>query len=223
MAGVNPVRRALARAVAELERSGVASPRADAEQLAAHVLGVPRGRLALVDTFPPPAAARFPGAGRPPGRTGAAAAPHRHGRVRRAGAGGRAGVFIPRPETELLAQWAVAQPASVVVDLGSGTGALALSIAHARPQARVYAVEASAAARAWLRRNAADRARAGDRPIEVVAGDADRPGRAVRIGWNGGPGGVQPAVRARRGAGAAGGGRARATARRCSPAPTAWP
>lgn len=175
MAGVNPVRRALARAVAELERSGVASPRADAEQLAAHVLGIPRGRLALVDTFPPPAAARFQEL--VARRAERVPLQHLTGTV---GFGELElavgpGVFIPRPETELLAQWAVAQPASVVVDLGSGTGALALSIAHARPQARVYAVEASAAARAWLRRNAADRARAGDRPIEVVAGDATDP------------------------------------------------
>src|SRR5690606_7581918 len=134
MAGVRPV---LARAARVLERAGVASPRADAELLAAHVLGVPRGRLALVDTFPAPALARYEELVER--RAGRVPLQHLTGTV---GFGELElavgpGVFIPRPETELLAQWAVAQPGSVVVDLGSGTGALALSIAHARPQARV--------------------------------------------------------------------------------------
>jgi release factor glutamine methyltransferase len=85
------------------------------------------------------------------------------------------GAFVPRPETELLAQWAVGTGGGVVIDLGSGTGALALAIAHELPTARVYAVERSPAALRWLRRNAADRAAAGDRPVEVVAGDATDP------------------------------------------------
>lgn len=175
MASVMPVRTVLARAVAVLERSGVASPRADAELLAAHVLGVPRGRLALVDTFPAPALARY----QELVARRAERVPLQH-LTGRAGFGELdlavgPGVFIPRPETELLAQWALAQPAAVVVDLGSGAGALALSIAHARPEARVYAVERSPAALEWLRRNAAERAQAGDRPVEVVAGDATDP------------------------------------------------
>lgn len=175
MASVMPVRTVLARAVAVLEQSGVASPRADAELLAAHVLGVPRGRLALVDTFPAPALARY----QELVARRAERVPLQH-LTGRAGFGELdlavgPGVFIPRPETELLAQWALAQPAAVVVDLGSGAGALALSIAHARPEARVYAVERSPAALEWLRRNAAERAQAGDRPVEVVAGDATDP------------------------------------------------
>lgn len=175
MASVMPVRTVLARAVAVLEQSGVASPRADAELLAAHVLGVPRGRLALVDTFPAPALARY----QELVARRAERVPLQH-LTGRAGFGELdlavgPGVFIPRPETELLAQWALAQPAAVVVDLGSGAGALALSIAHARPEARVYAVERSPTALEWLRRNAAERARAGDRPVEVVAGDATDP------------------------------------------------
>jgi release factor glutamine methyltransferase len=62
-----------------------------------------------------------------------------------------------------------------VVDLCSGSGAIALAVAHEVPEARVYAVERSPDALEWLRRNAAERAAAGDRPIEVVAGDVTDP------------------------------------------------
>ena len=55
------------------------------------------------------------------------------------------GVFVPRPETEQLAGWALDRLAGldgpIVVDLGTGSGALALSIAHEHPGARVTAVE----------------------------------------------------------------------------------
>lgn len=178
------MRVAVARAVEVLAAAGVPSPRADAEQLAAHVLGVPRGRLALVDDWPPAQRARFEELV----RRRAERVPLQHltgtvGFARLELAVGP-GVFIPRPETELLAQWAVATggaggragpPGITVVDLGSGTGALALAIAHELPDARVYAVEGAPAALRWLRRNAADRAAAGDRPIQVVAGDATDP------------------------------------------------
>jgi release factor glutamine methyltransferase len=58
--------------------------------------------------------------------------------------------LIPRPETELLVELALQriseQGACRVLDLGTGSGAIALSIAHARPNAEVVAVDASAAA-----------------------------------------------------------------------------
>src|SRR5699024_420973 len=53
----------------------------------------------------------------------------------------------------------------VVLDLCTGSGALALAIAHERPEARVYAVESDPDALSWARRNADIRARAGDTPI----------------------------------------------------------
>lgn len=86
------------------------------------------------------------------------------------------GVFIPRPETEVLAEWAVrllhdAPPAPTVVDLGSGTGALAIAVARATPAASVYAVERSAPARAFLERNVAKYAP----QVAVVPGDMTDP------------------------------------------------
>jgi len=68
-------------------------------------------------------------------------------------------VFVPRPETEVMTGWAidrlremdVAEP--VAVDLGTGSGAIALSIAQEVPRASVHAVEGDPLARAWAERN----------------------------------------------------------------------
>lgn len=69
------------------------------------------------------------------------------------------GVFIPRPETELVAQAAIdfarTCDAPTVVDLCAGSGAIALSVAQEVPTAAVHAVEIDAAAFEWLQRNAA--------------------------------------------------------------------
>lgn len=65
-----------------------------------------------------------------------------------------AAVLIPRPETELLVELALQRPFSTVLDLGTGSGAIALALKKARPPARVVAVEASAAALVVARRNA---------------------------------------------------------------------
>ncbi|KXV04747.1 protein-(glutamine-N5) methyltransferase, release factor-specific [Caballeronia megalochromosomata] len=86
-------------------------------------------------------------------------------------------VLIPRPETELLVELALETIADTpnprVLDLGTGTGAIAISIAHARPDARVWAVDRSGAALDVARGNASallDAARAGG-PITFVASD----------------------------------------------------
>lgn len=69
------------------------------------------------------------------------------------------GVFVPRPETEVVAQFAIdalanaAEPDPIAVDLGTGSGAIALAMATEVPHARVYAVEKSDEAIAWTRRN----------------------------------------------------------------------
>ena len=149
----------IALAAARLAEAGVESPRAEAELIAAHVHGVRRTELHTV----PDASfdARFwEGIGRR-----AAREPLQH-------ITGRAyfrylelevgpGVFVPRPETEVMTGWAidrlremdVAEP--VVVDLGTGSGVIALAIAQEVPRARVHAVEADPIARGWTEKNVA--------------------------------------------------------------------
>lgn len=67
-------------------------------------------------------------------------------------------VLIPRPETEVLVETALAlirgRRAPVVVDVGTGSGCVALSIAAERPDAAVYAIDVSPAALAVARENA---------------------------------------------------------------------
>lgn len=135
----------IARATARLADAGAASPRADAEELAAYFHGVKRAEL---HTVPDSAFdARFwEGIAR---REAGEPLQHITGRAffryleLRVGPG----VFVPRPETEVVAGWAidtlrdmdVADP--LVVDLGTGSGAIALSIAQELPRSRVHAVE----------------------------------------------------------------------------------
>jgi release factor glutamine methyltransferase len=162
-----------------LADAGVESARVDAELLLAHVLGVPRSRLLTLDDVPEPDAARFGAlidqrADRVPLQHLTGRAPFRHLEL----AVGP-GVFVPRPETEQLAGWVLEQlrgvPAPVVVDLGAGSGALALSVAQEHAGARVTAVERDPGAIEWTRHNAAARAAAGDGPVAVVAGDMTDP------------------------------------------------
>ncbi|MEU4241936.1 peptide chain release factor N(5)-glutamine methyltransferase [Actinoplanes sp. NPDC026619] len=164
----HPVPGVLARATAELARAGVESPRVDAEWLAAHVLEIPRGRLLLADAMRTDELRRFEAlvadrARRIPLQHLLGTAAFRHLELSVGD-----GVFIPRPETELLAGWGidVSPPAAVVVDLCSGTGAIALSIAEESKPAEVYAVERSPVALSFLRRNAA-----GFPLVRVVEGD----------------------------------------------------
>jgi release factor glutamine methyltransferase len=147
----------------------------DAELLLAAVLAVPRARLLTLDDVPSDAAARFAAlldqrASRVPLQHLTGTAPFRHLEL----AVGP-GVFVPRPETELIAGWVLDRIAGLaaptVVDLGTGSGAIALSVANEHPGARVLAVERDAGAIEWTRHNAATRAAAGDTPVEVLSGD----------------------------------------------------
>jgi release factor glutamine methyltransferase len=137
--------------------AGVPSPRADAELLAAHVLGVSRGRLPLCE-FDAVGRDRFERlvderADRVPLQhlTGVAG-------FRDLDLAVGPGVFVPRPETEVVAEVAIiearSRTAAQVVDLCAGSGAIGLAIAIEAPGSRVLAVEADESAAAWCARNA---------------------------------------------------------------------
>ena len=149
----------IAVAASRLAEAGVESPRADAEMIAAHVHGVSRGALHTV-----PDAAFDPRYWDDVARR-ASREPLQH-------ITGRAyfrylelevgpGVFVPRPETEVMTGWAIDAlremdtAAPVVADLGTGSGAIALAIAQEVPGAQVHAVEADPLARKWADRNIA--------------------------------------------------------------------
>ncbi|MDQ3406429.1 MAG: peptide chain release factor N(5)-glutamine methyltransferase [Actinomycetota bacterium] len=174
-----PLRVAIAEAERILAAAGVESARNDAELLAAHVLGVRRGKLALVPLVDPPV---IDAMGKLVARR-ARREPLQH-LIGSAAMGAievevGPGVFVPRPETELMFAWALASlsgvTAPVVVDLCTGSGVLALALANARPDARVHAVEVDRAALAWARRNSDTRVAEGDTPITLYSGDVADP------------------------------------------------
>jgi release factor glutamine methyltransferase len=147
-------------AVRRLADAGVESPEHDARTLLAHVLGVDRSRLPLVDEVEPARAAAYAvlvtrRAAREPLQHLTGVAHFRHVELLVG-----PGVFVPRPETELLAGWAVERASGlvspVVVDLGTGSGAIAKAVADEAPHARVHAVELDEGAHAWAVRNLAD-------------------------------------------------------------------
>ena len=150
------LRRAIDDAVAELDAAGIESPRWDAEQLASHVLDVSRSGLLTAD-LDGAAAERF----RQLVAQRAARVPLQHlvGSVgfRYVELAVGPGVFTPRPETELVAGAAIdaarATSAPIVVDLCTGSGAIARSVVDEVPDAVVHAVELDADAVAWARRN----------------------------------------------------------------------
>ena len=143
------------RAAAVLGAAGVASPRHDAEELAAYVLGLSRSRLVLLDRLPAGAADRY----RELVEQRAARVPLQHltgaAGFRRLDLAVGPGVFVPRPETEVLVDWALARlrPGDLVVDLCAGSGAIALAIADEAPGVTVHAVELEQDALAWAARN----------------------------------------------------------------------
>ena len=152
-------REVVAVATVRLQEAGVASPEHDAAELLAHVLGTTRSRLPLVDDVPDEARAAYDAlvarrAAREPLQHLTGVAWFRHVELRVG-----PGVFVPRPETELLAGWAIEQCAPldqpVVVDLCTGSGAVAKAVQDEVPSARVHAVELSPEAHAWAERNLA--------------------------------------------------------------------
>lgn len=147
----------LREAIQRLRVAEVPSPEHDARVLLAHALETDLNQLVLIEEITPEQAGRFTDlvdrrAQRIPLQhlTGVA-----HFRTVTVEVG--PGVFTPRPETELLAGWAIDRArecsAPVVVDLCTGSGAIARAIAEEVPDAQVHAVELDPEAFAWAQRN----------------------------------------------------------------------
>ncbi len=157
----------LGEATTRLREAGVASPEHDAAELLAHVLGTSRGRLVLVEEVATAHAEEY--AALVARRASREPLQHLTGRAffRHVELAVGPGVFVPRPETELLAGWAVEQATlaaqraapdgsgCLVLDLCTGSGAIAAAVADEVPDARVLAVELDPGAHAWAERNLA--------------------------------------------------------------------
>jgi release factor glutamine methyltransferase len=169
--------RAIDSAAALLADAGIDSARYDAELLAAHLAGTDRGRLALLK----PPDQEFFGRYHDVVAARSRRIPLQH--ITGIVAFGPVelhvgpGVFIPRPETESILEWATAQRLGtqpVIVDLCTGSGALAVALANHWANlglgARVVGIDDSEAALEYARRNAADTA------VELVRADITKPG-----------------------------------------------
>ncbi|MEO7015402.1 MAG: peptide chain release factor N(5)-glutamine methyltransferase [Leifsonia sp.] len=165
-----------------LSQAGVPDPEVDAELLIGHVLGESRGRIqALVvmgSTIGEADASRVRAlAGR---RATREPLQHITGRApfRSLELAVGPGVFVPRPETEQVAQFAidalraVASPEPIGVDLGTGSGAIALAMATEVPHSRILAVENSPDAYVWSRRNVEESGAKNARVVFVDLADA---------------------------------------------------
>ena len=172
----------LDRAKQVLSLAGVPSPVADAELLVGHVLGISRGAvqsraitgsildaeaLVTVTELVERRAAREP-------------LQHITGRAafRAMELAVGPGVFVPRPETEGVAGIAIdalrafASPQPIAVDLGTGSGAIALAMATEVPNAYVYGVEVSPLAYIWTRQNFREQAPENARAVFIDLADA---------------------------------------------------
>ncbi len=167
------VQDAIAAATGLLTGVPVLSPRVDAELLAAHVLRIPRGQLWVATEFTPDQEAAYhelvaQRSRHVPLQYLTGTAPFRHLEL----AVGP-GVFVPRPETEVLVEWGLRWLADhgpgLVVDLCAGSGAIAAAVATEAPRSRVVAVENSPDALVWLRRNVSPY------DVSIVDGDAVAP------------------------------------------------
>ncbi len=165
-------------AITRLTDAGVATPEADADLLIGHVLELSRGEVQAkaiagaelrsdqLDELRPMLDRRI------------AREPLQHitgvAYFRSLALAVGPGVFVPRPETEQVAQYAidalraVATPEPIGVDLGTGSGAIAFAMATEVPHARVYAIEVSPDAFAWTTKN---RERTGATNATLFLGD----------------------------------------------------
>lgn len=172
----NSLRETITRAAQLLADAGVSSPLVDARLIASHLIGITPMELVFAE---PPAGfddhyailiSRR--AKREPLQHIIGTAPFGLHDLRVG-----PGVFIPRPETEVLAEWAVdRKPSGTVVDLGTGSGALAIYIAERARPAQVIGVEKSDVAMAAARENAAPFPN-----VRIVQGDMTDPGLLAEL------------------------------------------
>jgi release factor glutamine methyltransferase len=174
------MREAIISATEQLAAAGVSSPEHDAKALAMHVLGLSKpSDLLLADGFDETQAAAY--LDLVARRAQRVPLQHLTGSV-----GFRyielevgPGVFVPRPETESVVQWAVdavraeGWTAPVLADLCTGSGTIAFALANEVPGATVHAVERDPDALAWTRRNAANRIAAGDPEVHLHLGSVE--------------------------------------------------
>ncbi|HZB04014.1 MAG TPA: peptide chain release factor N(5)-glutamine methyltransferase [Actinomycetota bacterium] len=159
-----------------LDRHGVEEPRATAEALLQYFLGTDRaGLYARAEGLDTRTAKQF----------GRALCQRCHGvplqyltgeqQFFDLVLGASPGVFVPRPETEVVVERALEVvpdgDGSVAVDVGTGTGAIALAIKRFRPATRVLAIDRSGEAAAVARANASRHAL----DVEVLEGDLLEP------------------------------------------------
>ena len=174
------MRQVLKEATEQLAAAGVASPEHDARALAVHVLGLDKpSDLLLVEGFDEVQQSAYDEL--VARRVAREPLQHLIGTV-----GFRyielevgPGVFVPRPETESVVQWAVdaiktqgwQQP--LLVDLCTGSGTIAFALGNEVAGATVHAVERDPGALAWTRRNAARLAAGGDPEVQLHLGSVE--------------------------------------------------
>jgi release factor glutamine methyltransferase len=173
--GLSRLRCAINSAAALLADAGIDSARCDAEELAAHLTGTERGRLPLIDPPDDEFFERY--------YAMVAARSRRIPLQHLTGTASfgpltllaRPGVFIPRPETEAMLDWATSQclpecsAQPTIVDLCTGSGALAVALSHHWPAARVLGIDDSDIALDCARRNSAGTA------VELLCADVTDP------------------------------------------------
>lgn len=168
----------LARLHSEFSAAGIEDPSADAELIIGHVLGETRGRVQALAVMGSSIGADARADVWRIARDRAMRIPLQHltgmAPFRQLELAVGPGVFIPRPETEIVAQTAIdelladASPEPLALDLCTGSGAIALSIVDEVPRVRVWAIEKDEHAHAWAGRNVA---RFGDERVTLLRGD----------------------------------------------------
>ena len=174
------LRTAVQAATATLAQAGVVSAEHDARALAVHVLGLARpSDLLLVEELDADQTEAYDAL--VARRASRVPLQHLTGRVgfRYIDLEVGPGVFVPRPETESVVQWAVDAIAAegwespVLADLCTGSGTIAFALANEVKGATVHAVERDPGALVWARRNAANRVAAGDPEVQLHLGSVE--------------------------------------------------